>query len=443
METLRDYLDFMRERGLLSVVKQKVAVTDIPPLIELLSDRGRVLHFANIDGYEGGVVANLVPSHDALRAVIGGDDPYARFLEGVKKTEKKVPVARQGLETVDVSNGELLSLLPVLKHCEKDSAPFITTGIVSAMDPDHHVAGRGIHRMEYRGGNRLGIALLNPPLSEIIEKCRARGERMRLAVTLGVDPLLFLSMALKVEPRTDKLEVAGGLKGHGVKTIDSLDSGVDLPAGAEYYLEGYVDYADVRRDGPLGEIGGYYMTLRETPTFVVNTVSYRPSPLYHALLPIGAEGDVYLTFVSRAHIEESIKKLFPFIKDIIFVPKTFGSSAIVAIRPAERARVRNLIVSMLGFPMIKKVIVVDEDIDPYDMRDVEWAVVTRCITDKDTIILSGMQGQPIDPQAERGMGVAKIGFDATTQGKEIDERARVAAGRSEEIKKVMDATGGA
>jgi 2,5-furandicarboxylate decarboxylase 1 len=444
METLRDYLSFMQDRGLLLIVKEEVEPADIPRLIELLSDRGKAVHFARVKGYGCGVVANLVPSLDALAAVIGTDDPYGRFLKGVKETEKKVPVARQGLETVDTTNGDLLSLLPILKHCEKDSAPFITTGIASAIDPDSGIAGRGIHRMEYRGGNRLGVALLTPPLSEVIEKYRARGERMRLAVAIGVDPLLFLSMALKgADPGTDKIEVAGGLKGHGIKTIESLDSGVDMPAGAEYYLEGYVDCADVRQDGPLGEIGGYYMTLRETPTFVVNTVSHRPSPLYHALLPISVEGDAYLTFVSRAHIEEGIKRLFPFIRDIVFVPKTFGSSAVVSIRPAERAKVRNLIVSMMGFPTIKKVVVVDEDVDPRNMSDVEWAVVTRCVAESDVIIVPNMQGQAIDPQAKRGVGVAKMGIDATAQGKEIDEKARAAEGNKERIEKVMKAIGGA
>jgi 2,5-furandicarboxylate decarboxylase 1 len=296
--------------------------------------------------------------------------------------------------------------------------------------------------MEYRGGNRLGLALINPPLSDIMQKYRAMGEPMRVGVALGVDPLLFLSMALKVAPDRDKMEVAGGLKGRGVKMIESIDSGVDMPAGAEYYLEGYLDQGDVRRDGPLGEIGGYYMALPRTPTLVVNTLSYRPCPLYHALLPTSLEGDAYLTFVSRAHIEESIKKLFPFIKDIVFVQKTFGSSAVVSIQPAERAKVRNLIVSMMGFPMIKKVVVVDEDVDPHDLRDVDWAVVTRCFADKDVIIVPGLQGQPIDPQAERGLGLAKIGFDASAQGKNIDERARVAAGESERIERIVNAIGG-
>jgi UbiD family decarboxylase len=209
------------------------------------------------------------------------------------------------------------------------------------------------------------------------------------------------------------------------------------------YLEGYIDPDDVRRDGPLGEISGYYMTNKESPTMVVNRLSYQTAPMYHALLPTSLESDTYLTFVSRAHMEDAVKKLFPFIVDITFVQKTFGSSVIVSIKPVDRSRIRNLILSMLAFPMIKKVIVVDEDVDPQDLRDVEWALVTRCLADKDIVIVPGLQGQPIDPQAEHGLGVAKMGIDATTQGKTFEEKALIAAGSRKNIERILKSIGGA
>ncbi len=215
-----------------------------------------------------------------------------------------------------------------------------------------------------------------------------------------------------------------------------------MPAGAEFYLEGEVDYADVRPDGPLGEIGGYYMALEATPTMTVSRIFHRPDPLYHALMPTGLEGDAYLTFVSRAHVEGFVKKQFPFVGEIVFVPKTFGSSVVVSVRPAARAQVRSLIMFMTGFPMIKKVIVVDEDVDAHNLRDVEWAVITRCLADEDVIVAAHLQGQPIDPQSAGGAGVAKMGIDATMQGKHIEERARVATGNRERVAAVLRSIGG-
>ena len=197
MDSLREYLAFMKNRGLLLEIEETVAREDIPELIEILSDRGQIILFESVDDYECGVVANLVPSHEALGALLGGGDFYSAFLEGAKTTRAKVPVEREGLQYVDTRDRDLISILPILKYCEKDSAPYITTGIVSSVDPESKIVGRGIHRMEYRGGNRLGIALLNPPLIDIFRRYEAKKEPMPLTVAVGVDPLLFLSMALQ------------------------------------------------------------------------------------------------------------------------------------------------------------------------------------------------------------------------------------------------------
>jgi len=441
MESLRDYVAFTRKHGLLLEIDEQVVREDIPQLIEQLSDTKKVLLFKSLKGYTCSLVANLVPSHEIFRLIFDTDDPYNFFLQSLKKTAKTVQTERK-LETVSVKGRDLLSLLPILKHYEKDSAPFITTSIASARDPDTGVVGRGVHRMEYRGRNRMGIAIINPPLVDIYRKHKAKGERMPITIAIGVDPLLFLGMALKAQPGQDKLEMAGGLKGKGVKVVQSFDARIDVPAGAEIYLEGYIDTKDVRQDGPLGEISGYYMTNKESPTMIVNRLSYQPAPMYHALLPTSLEGDTYLTFVSRALIEETLKKLFPFIVDLAFVQKTFGSSVVVSVKPVHRSRIRNLLLSLLAFQTIKKAVVVDEDIDLHNLRDVEWALVTRCVADRDILIIPDLHAQAIDPQAEHGLGVSKMGIDATTQGKTFEEKAAVAAGNRRNIERILKSLGG-
>jgi 2,5-furandicarboxylate decarboxylase 1 len=128
---------------------------------------------------------------------------------------------------------------------------------------------------------------------------------------------------------------------------------------------------------------------------------------------------------------------------IFFVPGTFGSSVIVSVGASQRGKVRSLMLSMLTFPMIKKVTIVDSDIRADNLRDVEWAVVTRCDADRDVTIIPGLQGQPIDPWIVGDGGVAKIGIDATLQGKDIEARARVAPGNAAAVKRLMGIVGGA
>lgn len=438
INSLKDYIGLIRNKGLLLEVKESLSRNDVPELIEKLSTYRKVLLFENVEGYNCKLVANLVPSHDVFAELFGeADNPYKFFLEGVKRTEKKVTSTDRAYTSISMAGKDILDFLPILKHYVKDSAPYITTGIVSTPDPESGAIGRGIHRMEYRGGNLLGAALLNPPIKDIYEKYKEKNEKMPVTVSIGVDPIIFLSMALKVPVTTDKLEIAGGLKGRGIEVISSFDSAIDVPVGTEFLLEGYIEPYNVKQDGPLGEISGYYLTIKETPTFVVQKLSYRDSPIYHALLPTSLEADMYLTFVSRAHIEDSVKKLFPFISRITFVQKTFGSSIVVNVNIVERHKIRNLLLFLLSFPMIKKALVVDEDVDAEDLRDVEWALVTRCSADEDVIILKGLQGQPIDPQVKDGSGITKIGIDATIQGKSIEERAQVVKGNHERIEKIL------
>ena len=135
MDSLRDYIAFVKKRDLLLEIQDQVTREDIPELIERLSDTKKVLLFKNLKGYTCSLVANLVPSHEIFRHLFDTENPYQFFLESLKKTAKKVRVEKK-LETVSVKGRDLLELLPILKHYEKDSAPFITTSIVAARDPD-------------------------------------------------------------------------------------------------------------------------------------------------------------------------------------------------------------------------------------------------------------------------------------------------------------------
>jgi 2,5-furandicarboxylate decarboxylase 1 len=442
INSLKDYLSLMEKAGQVLRITDKVHKDDIPELIERLSQHRKVLLFEAVENYACQLVANLAPSHDAFKALFQTDDPYEYFVRGISKIEKTVKTDRREMQTTIMAEKDLMDFLPILKHYEKDSAPFITSGIVSATDPDTGAVGRGVHRMEYRGGNLLGITLLNPPLTTIYHKYLEKKLKMPVSITIGVDPGLFISMALKANPGGDKLEAAGGLKGEGIRVIPSFDSPTEVPAAGEFLLEGYVDEGKVKQDGPMGEISGYYLSLHETPTVVVERLSHGESPIYHALLPTSPEADMYLTFVSRAHIEESAKKLFTSITNLTFVPKTFGSSLVVNVAPTEKFKIRNMILFLLTFQMIKKVVVVDNDVNPEDLRDVEWAIITRCKAEEDIFILDRLQGQPIDPTAQEVYGVTKMGINATATGKKIQERARIAAGDSERIQNILRSIGG-
>jgi 2,5-furandicarboxylate decarboxylase 1 len=189
-----------------------------------------------------------------------------------------------------------------------------------------------------------------------------------------------------------------------------------MPARAEFLLEGDLEPPG-RPDGPFGEISGYYMVFPNTPSLRVRRVSHRESPLYHALLPTGGEGDLITGLTVEAQVAQQARALFPYLKDMTFVPGTFGASVVVTVRPIERARVRSLLHYLLSLDRLKKVVVVPEDVDPDDLQEVEWSIITRCQPDKDVVLVDDLRPHPIDPSAQGGTGGARVGIDATGFGR--------------------------
>lgn len=439
ISSLRSYLQFVREKDLLLVIHEEVQKEDLPELIEILSRKGKVLLFEKISGYNLKVVSNLVPSLNVFSLLFGTYDPYSRFVDLSKgKIERKL-VEPEELLSMSVSpETDLTEILPILWHYELDSAPYITSAVVSSIDPETGFVGRGIHRMEFRGKNKLGISLLNPPLSEIFEKYRKLKKEMPVSISIGLDPLTFLAMALRVPHGVDKIEVAGSLKGEAIEVMRSFDSEIDVPKGSEFLLEGTIDPYDLRKDGPLGEISGYYLTLDQTPTVTIKRLSHRKDPIYHALLPTSTEANMYLEFVSKAQMELYLRQLYPFVAGVNFVTGTFGSSVIISVEQTERPKINNLLHFVLSLPMVKKAIVVEKDVDPKDLRDVEWAQITRCFASDDIMILPHMQGQPIDPEWKTNKGVTKVGINATSFGKPLEGRARIRKGKKERVEPLIE-----
>jgi len=381
-------------------------------------DKGAVL-FTSLKGHEVSAVGNLVYSEDVLALEMGVSPggEYTRALrERLKSPVKPKEVENMPVEEVLEPEASLSEVMPIFTYYEGDSGPFVTTGLLQTIDPDTGETARGIHRMELRGDRELGAALLNPPLSSIYAKYKERGERMPVAVVIGMTPLIFASFAFKGAAGADKLSVAGGLRGEAVEVGRAKETGILVPAEAEFLLEGYVDPATERQDGPLGEIGGYSQLFTTTPSLFVTRITHRKNPIYHALLPDGPEGDVLLREVAQTFIASQVEGEFEFFETLHLIRGTFGSSVVVSLSKAESSQIRALLERLLNTGVVKKAVAVASDIDPTRTREVEWSMATRYRPDEDTIILSGLKGSPIDPSTGEDFTSSKLGIDATGYG---------------------------
>ncbi|MGZ3535144.1 MAG: UbiD family decarboxylase, partial [Thermodesulfobacteriota bacterium] len=420
METfsgLREFIKHLRENGELLTLS-----TPLSPRFEistLLSELGKkeapALLFQKVKGHQLRVIGNLLGTKKRLSMALRVNPDHLLRDLGEKIGQRISPkvVSESDSKESITKKIDLPKHLPVLTHYSKDSGPYITSGITSAIDPESGVIGRGLHRMEVRGKDQLGISLLNPPLADIYAKYKKENRRMEVATVIGVDPLILISFILKAPTGTDKLSVAGGLRGQPVLVSKAKTVDIDIPAQAEVVIEGYIDPSSEEEDGTLGEGSGYYMTFSKSPTVHVTALSLRKGALYQAIVPWSLEVDNLLYLVHGLDFVPKMQKEIPSLKRIYFIPGTFGSHVVMSIDTGQKGEIRRALTLALSFPHIKKAIIVDEDINPEDDQEVEWALATRFQADKDLIVLPDLRGQPIDPSSKEGFLTTKMGVDAT------------------------------
>ena len=442
--TLRDFVDVLRDQGeLLSLSKPFDPKYEISAVISELGKRkAPAVLFEKAKGFQISVIGNLFGTVKRLSLALGTEED--RLLEDViQRLEKRVPpvsVSEDRSLEVSIPRGklDLLKVLPALTHYSKDSGPYITSGISSARDPETGVTGRGLHRMEVRGKNTLGISLLNPPLSDIYAHHRREGKKMEIATAIGVPPAVFIASIFKVPRGIDKLSLAGGLQGEPVETTTARTVDIDIPAHGEIVIEGYIDPKDKEEDGTLGESSGYYMAFGKSPTIRVTGFRYRKGAIYHAVVPWAREVDSLLYLVHGLDFIPKMRREIPSLRRIHLVPMTFGSHVVMSIDTDHKGEIRRALTLALSFTSVKKAIVVDIDVDPEDDQEVEWALATRFQADRDLIVIPELRSQPIDPSAQwtgEGFLSAKMGLDATRPKKEGFEKVDV----PEEVKRRLSA----
>lgn len=434
---IRRFIETLRAQGdLLSIS------TPLDPRYEIstiLSELGKkeapAILFEKVKDHRLPVVGNLLGTRRRLSLALG-IDPDKLFDEFPKRMEKKLPpvVVRDSFPKEVFKKGrgmDLTKLLPVLTHYAKDSGPYITSGFSSARNPETGVIGRGLHRMEVRGKDRLGISLLNPPLAEIYRKHKRERKRMEIATVIGLDPLIFIAAILKAPLDVDKLSIAGGIGGKAVPIMKAENVDLEIPAFAEVLIEGYIDPEGKEEDGILGESSGYYMGFAKSPAIQVTAITFRKDAIYHAIVPWSLEVDNLLYLVHGLDFIPKMKREIPSIKGIRLIPGTFGSHVVMSLDTENKGEIRRALTLALSFTNIKKAIAVNTDINIQDDQDVEWAMATRFQADKDLMMMTNLRGQPIDPSSGDGFLTAKMGLDVTKPKSEGFEK----VGIPEEVKK--------
>ena len=330
--------------------------------------------------------------------------------------------AKQGAE-VD------LNQLPIQTCWPGDAAPLITWPLVITRGPSKERQNLGIYRLQLLGRNKLIMRWLSHrggALDFREWQLQHPGQPYPVAVALGADPATTLAAVTPIPDAISEYAFAGLLRGSKTELAECFtplcrEHGLQVPASAEYILEGYLAPDEMADEGPFGDHTGYYNEVERFPVFTVEAITHRESPIYHSTYTGRPPDEPAVLGVALNEVFIPIlQKQFPEIVDFYLPPE--GCSyrmAVVTIRkeyPGHAKRVMLGVWSFLRqFMYTKFVIVTDEDVNARDWQDVIWAMTTRMDPRRDSVFIDNTPIDYLDfASPEAGLG-SKVGFDATNK----------------------------
>lgn len=410
-----------------------------------------VIVFENVEGHDMPVVTNIAGNRKLLAAALGVTpaELAVSFRERCQnytsvEVVNEAPWQEVVLEGDDVD----LSKLPIPLHFSVDPAPYITAGQIAARDPETGVDTTGFHRLMVKGRNRLGVSLHSRRrMYEFHRRAEARGEPLPAAITLGIHPLHYMgSMAYHYPPNVRKFEIIGGLMGEPYRVARCRTADLEVPAAAEIVIEGEILNNVHEPEGPFGEFTGYASHRSTQNVFVAHRIQMRRDAMFHSIASGMSSDHILISCVTReGEILNALRRNLPNVVAVHVPRETCGAfMAIVSMKKTAAGEPQMAIMSALGTELYTKyVIVVDDDVNIFDLSDVFWALATRVRAEKDIVFIPGAKGAIIDPTSDpQDFTLTKIGIDATRpMGRDFAERLTISEEQRARVRRLLATAG--
>ena len=306
--------------------------------------------------------------------------------------------------------------LPIVTHFEKDSGAFITSSLVIAKDEETGTQNLSTHRLLRLDKKRMAIRMVE---GRHLHKCFTcamdHNEDLPVSIIIGTHPAVSVAAAYQAPYGENELNIANSLMRNKLSLTKSPGTGLYVPTYSEILLEGRI-LADETAEEQMVEMLRTYDIKRKQPVFELDKIYLTSDPIYHDILPGYGEHRLLMGLPIES-------KLFHSVQDVVAGTKkvhlTDGGSnwlvAVIQIRKRLEGEPKNAIIAAFaGHPSLKIAIVVDEDIDPTNPTEVEFAISTRCQADKDLIAIPNSKGSSLDPSSDQNnLLTTKMGIDAT------------------------------
>ncbi len=379
----------------------------------LVREPRRPVHFRSLDGSEA--VGNLWSTRGRVAAALRtpSEALLGRLMEA--QTHPKDTRLVDGAPFLRHSSTDVNLLdLPVPKLFPRDAGRYITAGVwVAEWKGARNLS---FHRILLLGKDRGACRIVPRHLRHMYNEAIQAGEELKVAVCIGLDPWNLLAGGTSVEYGVDESRIASALTQSCLgKPADMLriKNGLTVPADAEYVLEGRL-INETHDEGPFVDAVRTYDRVRKEPVLVVERIYHRDDPIFHIVVGGLDEHFMFMGMPREPVIYQAVSRAVPHVKAVRL---TEGGCAwlhgIVSIRKQHQGDAKNAIMAAFGaHTSMKRVVIVDEDIDIFDDRDVEWAIATRFQADRGLVVLHDVRGSSIDPSGRDGF-TSKMGIDAT------------------------------
>src|SRR3954464_4523131 len=453
-ESLRDFVRFLEARGQLRRITREIdPVLEVSEIAQrVMRAGGPALLFERVKGSDFPLLINTYATRRRMSWALGVEDleqharaiaelvkaqPPASLMDKIRMLPKLGRVATSLPRTVSkgpcqriVDTEPDLRKLPIITTWPGDGGPYITLPMVITRDPDKGTRNVGCYRMQVYDKRTTGMHWqLHKTGRRHMRGRRHRRrykelgqQRMPVAVALGGDPVLPYAATAPLPDGIDEFLFAGFLRRKPVemgrcKTID-----LEVPASADFILEGYVDVDELRREGPFGDHTGYYSLADDYPVFHVTAITRREHPIY-ATTVVGPppQEDAWLGKATERLFLPLLQMTFPEIVDMnLPIEGVFHNLCIVSIKKEYPHHARKICHSLWGMGQMmfaKCIIVVDDDVNVQQVREVAWRALNNIDAKRDVFFAEG----PIDvldhASAAFGFG-GKLGVDATRKWKD-------------------------
>ena len=410
---------------------------------------GPAMMFNNIKGHPGAkVVIGMLADRKRVATLLNTQSEKLGFLlrDSVKNAIDPVVVGADKAKCQEVvyraedEGFDIRKLVPAPTNTPEDAGPYITLGMCYAQDVETGESDVTIHRLCLQSKDEISMFFTPGArhLGAMREKAEALGKPLPISISIGVDPAIEIAACF--EPPTtpfgfNELSIAGAIRGKAVELAPCLTINENCIANAEYVIEGeLLPGKRVREDQntntgkAMPEFPGYTgPAVPEVPVIKVKCVTTRKNPIMQTCIGPSEEHVNMAGIPTEASIIDMVERAMPGRLQNVYAASPGGGKFLAVMQfkksvPSDEGRQRQAaLLAFSAFPELKQVILVDEDVDIFDMKDVMWAMTTRMQADVDVITIPGVRCHPLDPSNDatcswtiRDHGIAcKTIYDAT------------------------------